>query len=46
MENEFLEDVELKPGDADNPLIQEVEVEAAAESMKNTTSPTGSVMDE
>ncbi len=50
MDNEFLENVELKPGDADNPLIEEVEVEveveveAAADSAKNSTSPSGSVL--
>ena len=46
MDNEFLENVELKPGDADNPLIEEVEVEAATDSVKNTTSLTSLVMDE
>ena len=46
MDNEFLENVELKPGDADNLLIEEVEVEAAADSVKNVTSPRGLVMDE
>ena len=46
VDNEFLENVELKPGDADNPLIKEVEeeVEAGAGSAKNTTSPSGSVL--
>ena len=46
MDNEFLENVELKPGAADNPLIEEVEVEATADSAKNSTSPSGFVVDE
>jgi hypothetical protein len=33
--NNFLENVELTPGDADNPLIEEVE--AAADTTKNHT---------
>jgi hypothetical protein len=46
VDNEFLEDVELTPGAADNPLIKEVEAEAAAESAKISTSPSDFVMDE
>jgi len=36
VDNDFLENVELKPGDADNRLIEEVE--AAADSAKNSAS--------
>lgn len=48
MENEFLENVELRPGDASNVLIEEVEVEveAAVDSSKDSIPPSAFVMDE
>lgn len=50
MENEFLENVELRPGDASNVLIEEVEVEveveAAVDSSKDSVPPSAFVMDE
>ena len=46
MENEFLENVELRPGDAGNLLIEEVEVEGTVDSSKDSIPPSGFVMDE